>query len=90
VPASVVEGAAELKLGGATYRVELIKSKRLKQVYFEFDGVQLVGVEQNPNTKSRWAQLARSGKKVMQFMRDNRYFAVVADGRCILYGSEKK
>jgi len=48
---------------------------------------EIVGVEQNPNTKSRWAELARSGKKVMQFMQDNRYFAVVADGKCILYGS---
>jgi hypothetical protein len=30
--------------------------------------------------KSRWAQIARSGKRVMQFLSENRYVANVADG----------
>jgi hypothetical protein len=30
--------------------------------------------------------MARSGKKVMQFIQDGRYFAVVADGKVTLYG----
>jgi hypothetical protein len=85
---ALVEGSPEVKLEGKSYAVDVIKSKRLRQVYFEFGGAQIVGVEQNPNTKSRWAELARSGKKVMQFMQDNRYLAVVADGKCILYGSK--
>jgi hypothetical protein len=38
-----------------------------------------MGIEQNPKTKSRWALMARSGKKVMQFIQDGRYVAVVAD-----------
>jgi hypothetical protein len=33
-----------------------------------FDGNEIRGLEQNPETKSLWAQLARSGKKVMQFL----------------------
>jgi hypothetical protein len=86
----LVEGAKEVAIGGETFAVNVLKAKRLRQVYFTFDGREIVGVEQNPNTKSRWAQLARSGKKVMQFMQDNRYFAVVADGKCILYGSANK
>ncbi len=36
---------------------------------FSFDGNEIRGLEQNPQTKSRWAQMARSGKKVMQFYR---------------------
>jgi hypothetical protein len=44
-----------------------------------------MGFEQNPKTTSRWAQMARSGKKVMQFIRDGRYVAVVADGKLTLY-----
>ena len=84
---ALVDVAPEVTLEGKSYKVDVIKSKRLRQVYFEFGGAQIVGVEQNPNTKSRWAELARSGKKVMQFMQDNRYLAVVADGKCILYGS---
>ena len=31
-----------------------------------FDGNEIRGLEQNPETKSQWAQLARSGKRVMQ------------------------
>jgi len=30
--------------------------------------------------------MARSGKKVMQFIQDGRYIAVVADGKVTLYG----
>ena len=46
-----------------------------------------MGVEQNPKTKSRWAAMARAGKKVMQFIQDGRYVAVVANGKVILYGA---
>jgi hypothetical protein len=43
------------------------------------------GLEQNPQTKSRWAQLARSGKKVMQFLSEGRYVANVVDGKVMFY-----
>jgi len=51
-----------------------------------FEGKTIVGIEQNPKTKSRWAMMARSGKRVMQFIQERRYVAVVADGKVILYG----
>ena len=38
-----------------------------------FEGNGIRGLEQNPATKSRWAQIARSGKKVMQFLENGRY-----------------
>ena len=47
------------------------------------------GLEQNPQTKSRWAQLARKGSKVMQFLSAGRYIAVVYDGKVIHYGDKK-
>lgn len=53
---------------------------------FQFDGYQLRGLEQNPETASRWAQLARQGKKVMQFLQQRRYVAVVVDGKVQFYG----
>jgi len=37
-------------------------------VDFVFGGNEIRGLGQNPDTKSRWAQMARSGKKVMQFL----------------------
>jgi hypothetical protein len=62
-------------------------SKRgLRQIDFVFDGVEIRGLEQNRDTRSRWAQLARSGKKVMQFLSDGRYVAIVVDGKVTVYG----
>ena len=50
-----------------------------------FDGNEIRGLEQNPETKSRWAHLARSGKQVMQFLSQGRYVANVVDGKVNLY-----
>jgi hypothetical protein len=55
-------------------------------VDFIFDGNQIRGLEQNPDTKSRWAQMARSGEKVMQFLSEGRYVANVVDGKVTFYG----
>jgi hypothetical protein len=43
-------------------------------------------LEQNPDTKSLWPQMALSGKKVMQFLSEGRYVANVVDGKVNLYG----
>ncbi len=37
-------------------------------------------VEQNPNKKSEWAELAQSGRRVAWVMRDGEYLARVVDG----------
>jgi hypothetical protein len=57
----------------------------LREVDFRFEGQALRGLEQNPRTGSRWAQLARHGRKVMQFLSGRRYVAVVVDGEVTLY-----
>ncbi len=56
-----------------------------RQLDFVFERNEIRGLEQNPDTKSEWVKLARSGKKVMQFLGGGRYFAVVADGKAKLY-----
>ena len=58
----------------------------MRQVDFTFDGQEIRGLERNPETKSRWAQLARSGKKVMQFLGEGCYVANVVDGKVACYG----
>ncbi|MGA8037789.1 MAG: hypothetical protein WA823_10535 [Candidatus Acidiferrales bacterium] len=83
---ALVDRSTSVKLGDATYPVNVLKAKRLHEVTFTYDGETFIAIEQNPNTKSRWAEMARSGKKVMQFVREGRYFAVVADGKIITYG----
>jgi hypothetical protein len=43
------------------------------------------GLEQNPETSSRWAQLSRQGHRIMQFLSGGRYIANVVDGKVTLY-----
>ena len=87
---ALVDKAKTVELEGQSHPVRRTPSSRLIQVDFTFDGRQLRGLEQNPNTKSRWAQLARSGQHVMQFLDAGRYIAVVAGGKLTLYGSRKQ
>jgi len=87
---SMVENADVVKLGTDRHPVTTGKTKHLLQVLFDFDGESFIGIEQNLKTKSRWAKMARSGKKVMQFIRDGRYVAVVVDGEVTLYGKLRR
>ena len=83
---TLVENAKTVVLGTERYPVRSTPKRRLRQVDFEFEGNEVRGLEQNPQTKSRWAQMARSGKKVMQFLSEGRYVANVADGKVNFYG----
>jgi hypothetical protein len=83
---TLLENAEVVEVGAKRYAVTTNKAKRLRQVAFDCDGESFIGIEQNPKTKSRWASMARLGQKVMQFIRDGRYVAVVVDGEVILYG----
>jgi hypothetical protein len=74
-----------VEIDGETYSVKQTAKSKLKQIDFRFEGRELRGLEQNPNTKSRWARLAREGKKVMQFLESGRYIAVVVDGKIQIY-----
>jgi hypothetical protein len=82
----LVDKADTVKLGSESYKVTQSKAKRLRQVEFVFGGKTIIGIQQNPNTKSRWAEQARAGKKVMQFIQDGRYIAVVAAGKVTMCG----
>src|SRR5271168_752245 len=83
---ALLDEADVVKLGAERYLVTRSKAKMLRRVIFDIDGDSIVGIEQNPKTKSKWAAIARSGKKVMQFIQDGRYVAVVADGKVTFYG----
>ena len=83
---ALVEGARFVTLEGKRYPVKCTSRSRLREVDFEFEGERLRGLEQNPNTNSRWAKLAREGRKVMQFLNAGKYVANVADGKLQFYG----
>lgn len=77
--------ATTVTFNDESYPIRRTSRSKLREVDFKFGGKTLRGVEQNPTTNSRWAKLARDGKKVMQFLDAGRYLAVVVDGKVILY-----
>jgi len=90
---ALVENANLVELESRRYPVRRTQRRRLRQVDFEFDGEPLRGIEQNPETKSRWAEMARAGQKVMQFTSGGRYLGNVANGKLTYYktaAAEKK
>jgi hypothetical protein len=82
---ALAENAKAVELGTERYPVRRTPKRGLRQVDFVFDGNEIRGLEQNPETKSRWAQLARSGKKVMQFLSEGLYVANMVNGKVTLY-----
>jgi hypothetical protein len=84
------ESAKTVTLDDVSYPIRRTSRSRLREVDFKFRDTTFRGVEQNPSTNSRWAKLAREGKKVMQFLVDGRYVAGVVDGKVTLYRSAAK
>jgi hypothetical protein len=82
----LVDEVSTVNIGGQKFRVRKTSHSKLREVDFECEGQKLRGLEQNPNTTSNWAKLARQGKKVMQFLRDGKYVANVVDGKVRFYG----
>jgi hypothetical protein len=82
----LVVDAKVVVLGKERCPVRRTPKRGLRQVDFIFDGTEIRGIEQNHDTKSRWAQMARAGKNVMQFLSEGRYVANVVDGKVALYG----
>jgi len=75
-----------VELGTERYTVRSTPQRGLRRVDFVFEGNEIRGLEQNPDTRSECAKLARSGKKVMQFLSEGRYVANVVDGKANFYG----
>jgi hypothetical protein len=87
---ALAEGLDSVELAGRRFPVLRTPRKGLRQVDFIFRGESLRGLEQNPQTASRWAKLAREGARVMQFLSSGRYVAVVVDGKVTTYGGLKR
>jgi len=86
---ALVQNAKTVELGTERFPVRTTPKRGMRQVDFVFEDNEIRGLEQNPQTKSRWAQMARSGKKVMQFLSEGRYVANVVDGRITLYSGRR-
>ena len=79
------EGREDIELEGKTYPVTISKVKGLRMVEFNVGPYHILGIEQNPKTESRWAELAREGKRIIQFRCKGRYVANVCEGKLLRY-----
>jgi hypothetical protein len=83
VVAEQMMSAEKVEARGCTWPVGRTSSQRLRTVRFEMAGGQYQAIEQNPDKPSRWGQLARQGRRVVQFrdVATGRYVAVALDGK---------
>ena len=79
------EGKEVVELEGKTYGVSRTRAKKLRTVGFAYERQLLEGIEQNPQTTSQWAALARKGKRIMQFSSGHRYIGNVCEGELTQY-----
>jgi hypothetical protein len=82
---SLADSQDTVNLGDESYPVTVFRAKNLRSVVFNYGGLSLMGIEQNPATKSRWATLARDGSRIMQFRCQGRYVANVCEGKLLRY-----
>ncbi len=76
---------AAVVLDEEQYPVKATRAKRLRTVQFSYGPYRIDGIEQNPETGSRWAALARQGNRVMQFSCKGRYIGNVCEGKLLRY-----
>jgi hypothetical protein len=80
--------ATEVAVEERTFRVTCTGSRRFRTVRFMAGGREYQAIEQNPEKPSRWGQLARAGRQVVQFrdLQTHKYVAVAVDGEVREYG----
>ena len=89
IVAKQLMAGAEVVVEGRSSRVARTGSQRFRTVRFVAAGREYQAIEQNPEKPSRWGQLARQGKRVVQFrdLLTNKYVAVSVDQELHEYGS---
>jgi hypothetical protein len=65
----LVENAHIVVLDQKCYPVRLTSKRRLREVTLVIEGREIRGIVENPETKFRWAEMARVGVRVMQSAR---------------------
>jgi len=86
---SLGEGRQKVDVEDKHYPVGFFRAKKLRNVEFGYGELSIIGIEQNPATKSRWAALAREGKRIMQYRCKGRYVANVCEGNLLRYPAWK-
>jgi hypothetical protein len=85
----LAEEREAVRAGERSYGVGRTRGRGLRTVEFEYGDWRLTGIEQNPEKTSRWAMLARQGKRIVQFKHGARFIGNVCDGRLTRYPAWK-
>jgi len=81
----LVEASSKVELEGKEYPVTMSRAKRVRMTEFGIGPFHVAAIEQNPQTGSHWAALAREGSRIMQIRCEGRYVGNVCDGKLIRY-----
>lgn len=81
----LVEDRPVVEIAGRSVPVSRTRAQGLRVVGFVYEGHTIEGIEQNPNTASRWAKLAQEGKRIIQFRVGGKYIANVCEGTLTRY-----
>ena len=86
--ATQLMGADVVVVADESLKVQRVGRGRFRSVRFRMHGKNYQAIEQNPEKPSRWGQLARDGRQVVQFrdVATNQYVAVAVDGAIQVYG----
>lgn len=82
---ALIEGKKTIELAGKHYPVQTTRLQKLRTVEFDYGPHRITGIEQNPETNSNWAMLAREGKRLIQFSYRRRYIGNVCEGKLLRY-----
>lgn len=84
--------AAKVQIRDKPIPVRRTSAQRLRRVTFHMNGREYDAIEQNPEKPSRWGQLAREGRQVVQFLdkTTGRFVGVAIDGKVKEYGGMRR
>ena len=74
-----------IQIEGESYKVKIFTKSGLR--YVDVGEYRLV--EQNPQKSSKWAKMAREGKKIVWIFKGRKYVARVIDGKFTWLGSKE-
>ena len=64
-----------------SYKLQKTKSSGLRNVTIE----DVMFMEQNQRKKSKWAQMAKNGAKIIWIFKNNSYIGRIVDGNVVLF-----
>ena len=82
---ALVEELAIVRIAGEPVAIRRTPGRGLRTLAFTFEHRPIEAIEQNPERPSRWGELAREGKRILQFSCQRRYFANVCEGTLTRY-----